>query len=115
VSQRWHRHTPSDLITAKGRPTSPQRPRARHALACGVFGQVRTAPGALARALLFEITPSCRRLAALAGRLRFRDRLHVERVPSILSEEATANMTWSTPAFEDLRLGFEINLYINNR
>jgi len=47
--------------------------------------------------------------------LRFRDRLHVERVPSILSEEATANMTWSTPAFEDLRLGFEINLYINNR
>ncbi|WP_363168448.1 pyrroloquinoline quinone precursor peptide PqqA [uncultured Lamprocystis sp.] len=24
-------------------------------------------------------------------------------------------MTWSTPAFEDLRLGFEINLYINNR
>jgi coenzyme PQQ precursor peptide PqqA len=24
-------------------------------------------------------------------------------------------MTWSTPAYEDLRLGFEINLYINNR
>jgi coenzyme PQQ precursor peptide PqqA len=30
-------------------------------------------------------------------------------------EEAFATMTWSTPAFEDLRLGFEINLYINNR
>jgi coenzyme PQQ precursor peptide PqqA len=30
-------------------------------------------------------------------------------------EEARAAMTWSTPAFEDLRLGFEINLYINNR
>jgi coenzyme PQQ precursor peptide PqqA len=25
------------------------------------------------------------------------------------------NMKWTTPAFEDLRLGFEINLYINNR
>ncbi|MCB1786314.1 MAG: pyrroloquinoline quinone precursor peptide PqqA [Gammaproteobacteria bacterium] len=24
-------------------------------------------------------------------------------------------MQWSTPTFEDLRLGFEINLYINNR
>jgi coenzyme PQQ precursor peptide PqqA len=24
-------------------------------------------------------------------------------------------MTWTTPAYEDLRLGFEINLYINNR
>jgi len=24
-------------------------------------------------------------------------------------------MKWSTPTFEDLRLGFEINLYINNR
>ena len=24
-------------------------------------------------------------------------------------------MTWSTPAYQDLRLGFEINLYINNR
>ncbi len=24
-------------------------------------------------------------------------------------------MTWTTPAFEDLRLGFEINLYVNNR
>jgi coenzyme PQQ precursor peptide PqqA len=30
-------------------------------------------------------------------------------------EEAFATMIWSTPAFEDLRLGFEINLYINNR
>jgi coenzyme PQQ precursor peptide PqqA len=30
-------------------------------------------------------------------------------------EEAFPTMTWSTPAFEDLRLGFEINLYINNR
>jgi coenzyme PQQ precursor peptide PqqA len=24
-------------------------------------------------------------------------------------------MKWTTPSFEDLRLGFEINLYINNR
>ncbi len=24
-------------------------------------------------------------------------------------------MTWTTPTFEDLRLGFEINLYVNNR
>ncbi|MCB1859296.1 MAG: pyrroloquinoline quinone precursor peptide PqqA [Gammaproteobacteria bacterium] len=24
-------------------------------------------------------------------------------------------MKWSTPAFEDMRFGFEINLYINNR
>lgn len=30
-------------------------------------------------------------------------------------QEASADMTWSTPAYEDLRLGFEINLYINNR
>lgn len=22
---------------------------------------------------------------------------------------------WSTPSYQDLRLGFEINLYINNR
>ncbi|MDH3279970.1 MAG: pyrroloquinoline quinone precursor peptide PqqA [Gammaproteobacteria bacterium] len=25
------------------------------------------------------------------------------------------NMKWSKPKFNDLRLGFEINLYINNR
>ncbi|NEV64297.1 pyrroloquinoline quinone precursor peptide PqqA [Thiorhodococcus minor] len=24
-------------------------------------------------------------------------------------------MAWTKPAYEDLRLGFEINLYINNR
>ncbi|MES9945096.1 MAG: coenzyme PQQ precursor peptide PqqA [gamma proteobacterium symbiont of Ctena orbiculata] len=24
-------------------------------------------------------------------------------------------MNWSTPSYQDLRLGFEINLYINNR
>ncbi|MBT2971790.1 MAG: pyrroloquinoline quinone precursor peptide PqqA [gamma proteobacterium symbiont of Ctena orbiculata] len=24
-------------------------------------------------------------------------------------------MKWSTPSYEDLRYGFEINLYINNR
>jgi len=24
-------------------------------------------------------------------------------------------MAWITPAYEDLRLGFEINLYVNNR
>ncbi|MES9852364.1 MAG: pyrroloquinoline quinone precursor peptide PqqA [Candidatus Thiodiazotropha sp. L084R] len=24
-------------------------------------------------------------------------------------------MKWSTPTYEDLRFGFEINLYINNR
>ncbi|MEW8239133.1 MAG: coenzyme PQQ precursor peptide PqqA [gamma proteobacterium symbiont of Stewartia floridana] len=24
-------------------------------------------------------------------------------------------MKWSTPSYEDLRFGFEINLYINNR
>ncbi|MES9991327.1 MAG: pyrroloquinoline quinone precursor peptide PqqA [Candidatus Thiodiazotropha sp.] len=24
-------------------------------------------------------------------------------------------MNWSTPSYEDLRYGFEINLYINNR
>jgi coenzyme PQQ precursor peptide PqqA len=26
-----------------------------------------------------------------------------------------STMKWTTPSFEDLRLGFEINLYINNR
>jgi coenzyme PQQ precursor peptide PqqA len=29
--------------------------------------------------------------------------------------EERSMKTWSKPAFEDLRLGFEINLYINNR
>ncbi|MEW7999539.1 MAG: pyrroloquinoline quinone precursor peptide PqqA [Candidatus Thiodiazotropha endolucinida] len=24
-------------------------------------------------------------------------------------------MNWSTPSYQDLRFGFEINLYINNR
>ncbi|WP_425470268.1 pyrroloquinoline quinone precursor peptide PqqA [Thiocapsa rosea] len=31
------------------------------------------------------------------------------------SDEEQFAMIWTTPAYEDLRLGFEINLYINNR
>ena len=32
---------------------------------------------------------------------------------SILSEEN--NMKWETPEFEDIRFGFEVTMYINNR
>ncbi|WP_083827419.1 pyrroloquinoline quinone precursor peptide PqqA [Thiorhodococcus drewsii] len=35
--------------------------------------------------------------------------------PPLCRRRRTRPMTWSTPAYEDLRLGFEINLYINNR
>lgn len=31
------------------------------------------------------------------------------------TELETFLMAWITPAYEDLRLGFEINLYVNNR
>ncbi|MFD2114041.1 pyrroloquinoline quinone precursor peptide PqqA [Thiorhodococcus fuscus] len=51
--------------------------------------------------------------------LRYGSRLATTRgntMPSPLCRRRrTRPMTWSTPAYEDLRLGFEINLYINNR
>jgi coenzyme PQQ precursor peptide PqqA len=31
-----------------------------------------------------------------------------------LNREAT-NMTWETPAFSDVRFGFEVTMYISNR
>lgn len=30
-------------------------------------------------------------------------------------EYGETTMKWSTPSYQDLRYGFEINLYINNR
>lgn len=68
----------------------------------------------LARALLPFLSAECSQVATLAGRPNCR--LSVEKKSiNTLFEEATPIMTWSTPTFEDLRLGFEINLYINNR
>lgn len=38
-----------------------------------------------------------------------------DRTLTIQTQLEEIPMTWTTPAFEDLRLGFEINLYVNNR
>jgi coenzyme PQQ precursor peptide PqqA len=40
---------------------------------------------------------------------------HVRKTIFNYTNGGTPAMIWSTPAYEDLRLGFEINLYINNR
>jgi len=38
----------------------------------------------------------------------------VLRVSLLLDREA-ANMTWETPAYSDVRFGFEVTMYISNR
>jgi len=40
--------------------------------------------------------------------------LTVLRVSLLLDREA-ANMTWETPAYSDVRFGFEVTMYISNR